>query len=184
MMGKVLETTVDIGLISAGTFNGRLEVVRYYGLGNSLVELQSVGAAFDQVFAFLAPAGLHIGVMAIGKDGDEDLHIEDLPGTTVHDLEFLSGKIDEKFMTGGVLEFHGAFVLCIFTVVMFHKLGVAIRVVHLLDVFPIVEEIGEPGMVPGLVHPLEIAAQLVKTPIVDSGMGSEQGLQDGVIAGR
>lgn len=99
--------------------------------------MQSVGTAFDQVFAFLAPAGFHIGVMAIGKDGHEDLHRDHFICVPIDDVEFLTGKIDEKLMAGAVLELHGAFYFSIFTVVMFHELRVAIRVVHL------------PGHIPG-----------------------------------
>lgn len=131
---KILKATINVRLIFTGPCHRRFQVVRYNGLGHATIKVQGIGATTDQVLPFLAPAGLHIGIMAIGKDGHEHFHRDHFPSVPINNMELLAGVVDEHFVPCLVLELHGTLGLCVFAPVMFHELGVTIRLFGLLYV--------------------------------------------------
>lgn len=184
MACKILEAPVDIGLISAGPCHRGFQVVRYDGLGYATVIVQGIGATSDQVLPFLAPTGLHVGILAIGQDGHEHFHRDHFPCVPLDDMQLLAREVDEQFLAGVVLELHRAFGLCIFTVVVFQELGIAIGVLGRSDILLVMVEEGEAGMVPGPVDPLEAAHELVVANVVYGRMGGEEGLQGPIVKGQ
>ena len=184
MACKILEAPVDVRLISAGPGHRRFQVVRDDGLGHATVIVQGIGATSDQVLPFLAPAGLHVGILAIGQDGYEHFHRDYFPCGPVNNMELLAREVDEQFLAGVVLELHRALYLGILAPVVFQELGIAIGILGRLHIIPVMVEEGEAGVVPGLVDSLETAHELFVAHIVYGRMGGKEGLQGPIVEGQ
>jgi hypothetical protein len=122
----------------------------------------------------LAPAGLHIGVLAVGKNGHEHFHRDHFPRIPLHNVQLLATEVYEQFLAGVVFEFHGALDLCILAPVVFQELRIAIRVLSRLHILLVMVQEGKSGMIPGLVDPLEVQHQLVIALVVHGGMGRKE----------
>src|SRR5690606_13013363 len=90
MACEVLEAPVYIRLIFTGPAYRGLQIVRHDRLGHAPIKMQGVFTATDQVPAFLAPTGLHIGILAVGEYRHEYLDRDQFPRIPVHDMQSLA----------------------------------------------------------------------------------------------
>src|SRR5699024_6517233 len=132
-------------------------------------EAQSISTTTYQIFFLLTFNSIHIGVVTVRQYGNEDFHGNELSGLLIHNMQTLPSKITEHLLSGLAFEFNRAFRLVILTLVMFHKLRVAIRVISCLRVFLIMILKSKPGIVPCFVYHFEIAHQLILSSCINGG---------------
>src|SRR5690606_30159217 len=118
MTGEVLETPVDVRLIFAGPFHSGLQVVRNDRLGNATEKTQGICAAGNQLAPLLALAGLYVGVVAAGKDGNEYFHGNKFTGLPIGDMQLIPREINEHLLAGYMVKLHRAFLHRVFTAVV------------------------------------------------------------------
>jgi len=117
MLRKIGKGLVDLRLVTAALGDCGLQVVGHQGTGDPAIELQCVLGTSHEVLQFLAPTGLHVGVMATAQHAQIYLEFLDLSHIFVRYMELFARKIDEELVARLMGEVHHwRCLLCPFTV--------------------------------------------------------------------
>src|SRR6056297_2218042 len=93
-----------------------------------------MGHTAYQVLPFLAPTSFYVCVLAVGQYGHKNFNRDDLACLPIGYLQLFSCKIDVQLMARFMLKLHGSFLFGELPVIMFHKLGVTVRLLSLLAI--------------------------------------------------
>ncbi len=81
------------GLVLKGVFKGRLDSSR-----NTSKEAQCIGQGWNKLSQTLIGEGFHVGVLAVGQCGHEDLTTHHLSRVFVNIMEFVARKINLQYI--------------------------------------------------------------------------------------
>lgn len=102
VVGHVLERVVQQEGVPGVLQHRRLEVVRHEDPGDAAQVLEAHPEGVYELLDRLALDHHDGDVVAVGKDGEEHLHLPDLPGHDVHHVEPVAREVDEEVFAGAV----------------------------------------------------------------------------------
>ena len=121
----------------------------------------------DQVFPLLCQTSLNVGILAIRKNRNKDLHWDKFTGFLFGNVKLLSSKIDENCIPWIVGQFHRAFANSIFPFEVFQELGITIRILSMGNILLVMIKKGESRIITGFIDPFKILHQLIIPSILD-----------------
>src|SRR5690554_1142709 len=121
----------------------------------------------NQIFTFLALTRFYIGILAVGKDGNENFYGNNFTRITIDVREFFTCKVNINLITSFMLQFHGSLNLGVFTLVMLHKLGVPIRIVNLIFILFVVMKKSKSWVITRSIDFIKVKHQIIISLIVD-----------------
>src|SRR6056297_989228 len=129
-----------------------------------------MGHTAYQILPFLTPTSFYVCVLAVGQYGHKNFNRDDLACLPVSNLQLLSCKIDIQLMARLMLKLHGSFLPGILPMIMFHKLGVTVRLLSLLAILLIMVQKRKSRMVPLLIHLFKVKHQLIEAGVLYGGV--------------
>jgi hypothetical protein len=106
VLGQVMISGIQIGLVAAGVFDSCFEIVRDDDLGHTAKEREHANVGANPVGQILLLMSLGIGVVAGAQNADEDLDLVDLAGVGVDEGGCLTGIVDKDLFSTFVGEAH------------------------------------------------------------------------------